>query len=107
VILTTTTVDPTEFEDATGWALKPEGACRGDVCVPLKSRSLAHIAKRLGMPLIHDREASIWALGPSAAPLLESGARAPDLELPDAAGKMHRLSDLLGTKVMILAWAPW
>src|SRR6478736_5126142 len=26
---------PDEFEQISGWEIKPEGACRGDVCVPL------------------------------------------------------------------------
>jgi len=35
VILETSTVDPAAFSERTGWELKPEGACKGDVCVPL------------------------------------------------------------------------
>jgi AhpC/TSA family len=107
VILSSPAVDAAAFERATGWALKPEGACRDDACVPLRNRSLAHVARRLGMPLVHDREEGLWSLGPEAAPVLDPGARAPDFELPDLEGRPHRLSDLRGRKVMILAWAPW
>jgi hypothetical protein len=28
-------VTKSEFEAGTGWHLKPEGACQGDVCIPL------------------------------------------------------------------------
>ena len=27
---------PDQFEAATGWEIKPEGACQDDVCVPLR-----------------------------------------------------------------------
>ena len=36
MILDRVDVDVHAFETATGWAIKPEGACKGDVCVPLE-----------------------------------------------------------------------
>lgn len=100
-------VDPVEFEQATGWALKPEGACRGEVCVILAGRSLPELADRLQMPLVHDPEAGLWSLGPRVERVLEAGGPAPDFELPDLEGKLHRLSRHRGRKLLILAWAPW
>jgi hypothetical protein len=81
-----------EFERATGWALKPEGACRDDVCLILAGRTLPELAERLSMPLVHDAEAGLWSLGPRVEPILEAGGRAPDLALPDLDGRLHRLS---------------
>ena len=45
-----------EFARATGWRIEAQGACRGDVCVPLDGdgRTLAAVADRLGMPIVHD-----------------------------------------------------
>jgi hypothetical protein len=107
VITASTVVDPAEFERATGWALKPEGACRGEVCVVLAGRSLPELAERLGMPLVEDSEAGLWSLGPRVEPVLAAGGLAPDFALPDLDGELHRLSDQRGRKVLILAWAPW
>ena len=100
-----------EFERRTGWELKPEGACRGNLCVPLPAPDggevdLRQVAERLNMPLLHDREAGLWALGPAAGPVLAEPA-APDFTLPDWRGEDFRLSSLRGQKVLILAWAPW
>ncbi len=101
------------FEDETGWALKPEGACRGEICVPLPGVDasvvdLSEVAPRLGMPLVHDEEAGLWALGPAslgghALPTAQS----PELELPDLDGRVFRLSSLRGQKVLLVAWAPY
>lgn len=104
-------VSVAEFEAATGWDVKPEGACRGDVCIPLPppdagSLDLRVLAERLGMPLVHDEEAGLWALGPAAGPVL-AGARAPDFTLPDWRGGDFTLSTLRGSRVLLLAWAPW
>ena len=103
------------FERETGWALKPEGACRGEVCVPLGGAGvedgtvdLATVADRLGMPLLHDDDAGVWALGPASLSghALET-AVAPELELPDVDGNRFRLSSLKGQKVLLVAWAPY
>ena len=48
---------------ATGWDPKPQGLCRGEVCVPAPGAcrddgtiDVAVAAERLGMPLVHDAE---------------------------------------------------
>jgi hypothetical protein len=107
MVTSSTEIDAGEFLRATGWELKPEGACRGDVCVPLPDRSLPEVARRLGMPLVHDEANGLWSLGPRVEPILPAGGEAPDFMLPDLAGRVHRLSEQRGRKVLILAWAPW
>ena len=104
-----------DFESASGWSLKPQGACRGDVCVPLPPDAVQDdtvdvraVAERLGMPLVHDADAGLWALGPetSSGHALPS-AVAPELVLPTIDGAEFRLSTLRGQKVVIVAWAPY
>ena len=104
----------TEFESQTGWSLKPEGACKGDRCVPLPSIDLSArtvdirlISDRLGMPIVHDEAYGLFALGPeSGGPLLAS-AECPDIVLPDLDGKDFAISSLRGRKVVIVSWASW
>ena len=104
-----------EFETASGWSLKPQGACRGDVCVPLPADAVQDgvvdvraVAERLGMPLVHDAEAGLWALGPeSLSGHALPSAEAPELVLPTIDGDEFRLSSLHGTKVVLVAWAPY
>ncbi len=99
---------PEELERRTGWAIQPEGACRGDVCVPLPSpfdvRELAH---RLRMALVHDEQHELWALGPPAAGHALSSAALPEIVLPDQHGRPFELRSLRGTKVFMIAWASW
>ena len=113
MILESLRVPVHEFESGTGWALKPQGACRGDICVPLGSGvadtvDVEAVAERLGMPLIADPDEGLWALGPAtlAGHALPT-AEAPELELPDLDGRMFRLSSLRGQKVLIVSWAPY
>jgi len=111
VVTSAPLVPVAEFERQTGWELKPEGACRGSLCIPLPAPAgdqvdLRSVAGKLGMPLLHDAEAGLWAMGPAPGPVLE-GAVAPDFTLPDWRGGDFRLASLRGRKVLILAWAPW
>jgi hypothetical protein len=116
VILDRLDVDTDSFEARTGWLIKPEGACRGDVCVPLPATArtaegrldVATVAERLRMPLLHDDSHGVWALGPASVTgrTLDT-AEAPDLTLPDLDGNPFKLSSLHGRKVLLVAWASW
>jgi hypothetical protein len=115
MILADLTIDRTEFGRRTGWELKAEGACKGTFCVPLPDgvptvgRIDARIlAEHLRMPLVHDGEHGVWALGPaSLTGRALVSAEAPDLVLPDLNGTPFALSSLLGRKVVLAAWASW
>ena len=99
---------PAELERRTGWVIKPEGACRADVCVPLAQPfDVRDLARRLGMPLVHDERHRIWALGPQDGGPALSSAELPDIVLPDRHGRDFALRSLRGTKVFMVAWASW
>lgn len=112
MILDSLDVPVGEFERHTGWVVKPEGLCRGAICVPLPSSGgtldARVLAERLGMPLVPDEQHGPWALGPpTARGRAIPSAEAPDFELPDLAGRPFRLSSLRGAKVVLVAWASW
>ena len=109
-----------DLEQATGWALKPEGLCKGSVCVPVppaRAAELIHgaaidvagIWRHMGHPVVHDRKGETWVFGTGAgdrASALRS-LDAPDFELPDLSGKVGRLSEHRGKKVLLATWASW
>lgn len=112
MILETLQLDPGELERRTGWTIKPEGACKGDRCVPLPRSGEGQVdvrvlADRLRMPLIHDEASDLWCLGPEAGGRALLSAEAPELVLPDVDGHPFALSSLRGTKVLLVAWASW
>ena len=115
MIATEPYVTKDDLQRRTGWSLKPEGACKGEVCVPLREDvmhegrvDLKAFARCLGMPLVHDVRHDAWALGPeSLGGRALATATAPELVLPDLDGKQFALSSLRGQKVVLLAWASW
>ena len=113
MILTELEVDPAELERRTGWAVKPEGACKDVRCVPIRDRlpdGRIHarvLSERLGMPLVEDEGTGLFALGPEAGARALASAEAPDFALPDWHGEEFRLSGLRGQKVLLVCWASW
>lgn len=109
-----------DAERATGWVAKPEGLCRGEICVPLPAGreqelvrgtrvNVAALWRHLGQPVVRSESGHAWVLGQSArdrAAALES-LQAPEFTLPDAAGRPHSLSDYRGKKVLLVTWASW
>jgi hypothetical protein len=100
-----------EFAAATGWTIKPEGACQGEICVPLRRGDgfdLLDTAARLGLAVVHDEAHGLWALGPASLTgrALVSAA-APDVVLQDMDGKGFHLTSLRGQKVVVVSWAPY
>ncbi len=105
-----------EFEEMTGWEIKPEGACKEDTCVslpPLEPNATGRfdvtvVAQRLGMPIAHDESHGLWALGPRSGDrrVLDS-VRMPELVLPDFDGNAFDVASLRGRKVVLIAWASW
>ncbi len=116
MILTEREIRRDEFEAGTGWKLTREGACKGDVCVPSASTApgpddpvdVGALAEAMGLPLVHEEEHSVWALGPeSIGARALMTAEAADFELPGLDGELFRLSSLRGHKVLVYAWAPY
>ena len=98
-----------------GWERKPEGLCREDVCIPVPAGAptdgldAALLSRLLGRPLAIDTDEHVAAFAAPAAEradALRSGV-APDFELPDVHGVLHRLSDFRGKKVVLYAYGSW
>ncbi len=115
----TVRVGAEHLERATGWVLKPEGLCRGDVCVPVRDRGelvdddgrvdVEAFAHALGRVVAIEAEPAVVVFGDGAAhrrAALQS-LEAPDVTLPGLDGTDHRLSEWAGRKRAIVAWASW
>lgn len=113
MIVLSPTVSRRDFEEGTGWELKPEGACKGEVCVPLPDAvgdevDVRRMADLIGLPLVSSEKHGVWALGSEmSGGRTLSTAQAPNLELPDRDGNPFALSSLEGEKIVLVAWAPY
>jgi hypothetical protein len=111
-------LDANSVHEELGWSLRPEGLCRGSVCVPVRDRAalvsqrgidLAELARVLDRPLALDVAERAAALGTPVAERRAAleGLEAPDFTLPDLAGRRHTLSGFRGKKVLLIAYASW
>jgi len=104
-----------DFLEQTGWEAKPQGMCRGEVCVPAPGAlhddgtiDVRIAAERLGMPIEHDDAHGVWAVGPATlGGHALSTAEAADPVLLTRDGEPFRLSSLRGRKVVLAAWASY
>ena len=96
------------------FTLKPEGACRADMCIPvpktLKSGpwfNLTGFAARLHQVSVH--EPGVWSFGelPVVRGDFYRSRVAPDFAVPDRKGRVVHLSDFRGKKVLLVTWASW
>jgi len=110
-----------ELMRALGWELKPEGLCRGPLCIPVPPArraefvradgavNVAALARQRGQAVVHDADGTVWVCGESGE--LRAATRrslvAPDFTLPDLEGRPHSLSTWRGRKVLLNSWASW
>jgi len=111
-------VEPADLMTALGWELKPDGLCRGDVCVPVRDMDAVRVGEKLdltaivdalGRPSVTDLDAGIMAVA-LPAELRRQALRdldAPDFTLPGLDGDSHSLSDWAGRKRLIVAFSSW
>ena len=96
--------------------LKPEGACRADLCIPVPKTMVngeyfdfSAFAKLTGQAEVGDATTRTWSYGEMPVlrgAFLESRV-APDFSVPDRQGRNVKLSDFRGKKVLVVTWASW
>jgi hypothetical protein len=99
-----------------GFTVKPEGACRADICIPIpKSMArggyfdLTAFARKAGQVVVADRTTRAWSFGEIQTlrgGFLESRL-APDVVVPDRAGRPVHLASFRGKKMLLVTWASW
>jgi hypothetical protein len=98
------------LEQATGWALKPEGLCRDETCVIVPTDTPSEPAavwSRLGWPVAQSGADAYLGEPASARADALASTLAPDFTLRDLDGREHSLSDHRGKKVFVVSWAPY
>jgi hypothetical protein len=111
-----------DLRATTGWELKPQGVCLGEVCVPIpagretdfvrtdgKQFNLTALARQLNQPAVHDDAYAVWFFGEAvnARDNAWQSLQAPDFTLPDVDGQWHSLSEYRGRKILLVSWASW
>lgn len=113
-------IRPDDLPHVNGFELKPEGACRDELCIPLNEDvlirqdgtewfDLAAFADLVGQPHVADRPAGVWSFAeiPARRESMMVNAMAPDFEVTDRQGNRIGTADLKGRKALIVTWSSW
>jgi hypothetical protein len=98
-----------------GFEVKPQGACRADICIPIPKAmlradyfDLTAFAKKIAQPVVVDAGARVWSFGEIQALGRGLASRtAPDVVVSDRAGRPVHLSSFRGKKMLLVTWASW
>lgn len=112
-----------DLKRATRFEVKPQGVCRDELCFPLPKARLQEFIRKtppvtwfnmtafaalVHQPVARDAALSTWYFGLRSDQRQQlSSLQAPDFALPDLQGKLHRLSDFHGKKILLVTWASW
>jgi len=109
-------IQKTDLPRTNGFELKPQGACREDICIPVPKTmtrgayfNLTAFAGRVGQRVVADAPARVWSFGeiPVVRGAYLESRMAPDFSVPDRKGRQVKLSHFLGKKVLLVTWASW
>ena len=99
-----------------GFTLKPQGACRADLCIPIPKAmlhgdyfNLTAFANKAGQAVVAATGARVWSFGEMQAlgGGLSNSRVAPDFDVPDRVGRPVHLAGFRGKKVLLVTWASW
>ena len=107
-------VRPADLPRINEFALKPQGACRADLCIPVSKAlrkdgwfHLTGFARQTKQAFAAD--AGVWSF--AELPVLRGeflqSRVSPDFAVPDRQGRMVHLSDFRGKKALVITWASW
>lgn len=109
-------VRKTDLPRINDFEVKPQGACRADLCIPIPKDmmrgeyfNLTAFARKAGQSVVADADSRVWSFGEIQAlrgSFVESRI-APEFTVPDRTGRPIRLSSFRGKKVLVVTWASW
>lgn len=109
-------IQKVDLPSINGFELKPQGACREDICIPIPRPmlrdtrfNLTAFSQRVGQRVVADPAMRVWSFGeiPVVRGAYLESRMAPDFSVPDRKGRPVRLSRFRGKKVLVVTWASW
>ena len=109
-------IQKADLPSINGFELKPQGACREEICIPIPRPmmrgdqfNLTAFAQRIGQRVVADPGARVWSFGeiPVVRGAFLESRIAPEFSVPDRKGRPVRLSQFRGKKVLVVTWASW